>query len=101
MTATTTPAPRPLCAAFAPLLPLISSGALEEDEAPPTREHVAECAWCQQELARYMTVDEALRPRGTIRAISSHPQPSARPAGAKGNAGQVRVRRQLQASRRR
>jgi hypothetical protein len=61
MTATTTPAPRPLCAAFAPVLPLISSGALEEDEAPPTREHVAECAWCQQELARYMTVDEALR----------------------------------------
>ena len=61
MTTTTTPAPRPLCAAFAPLLPLISSGALEEDEATPTREHVAGCAWCQQELARYMAVDEALR----------------------------------------
>ena len=61
MTATSTPAPRPLCAAFAPLLPLISSGALEEDEATPTREHVAGCAWCQQELARYVAVDEALR----------------------------------------
>jgi streptogramin lyase len=61
MTATTTPAPRPLCAAFAPLLPLISSGALEEDEATPTREHVAGCAWCQQELTRYAAVDEALR----------------------------------------
>jgi sugar lactone lactonase YvrE len=58
---TTTPAPRPLCAAFAPLLPLLSSGALEEDEATPTREHVAGCAWCQQELARYAAVDEALR----------------------------------------
>jgi virginiamycin B lyase len=61
MTATTTPAPRPLCAAFAPLLPLLSSGALEEHEAMPTREHVAGCAWCQQELARYTAVDEALR----------------------------------------
>ena len=61
MTTTTTPAPRPLCAAFAPLLPLISSGALEDDEATPTREHVAGCAWCQQELARYAAVDEALR----------------------------------------
>ena len=61
MTASTTPAPRPLCAAFAPLLPLISSGALEEDEATPTREHVAGCAWCQQEIARYAAVDEALR----------------------------------------
>ena len=27
----------------------------------PTREHVAGCAWCQQELARYTAVDEALR----------------------------------------
>jgi virginiamycin B lyase len=53
--------PRPLCAAFAPLLPLISSGALEDDEAAPAREHVAGCAWCQQELARYVAVDEALR----------------------------------------
>ncbi|HEY7091814.1 MAG TPA: hypothetical protein VH393_01455, partial [Ktedonobacterales bacterium] len=61
MTTTTTPAPRPLCAAFAPLLPLLSSGALEEDEAMPTREHVAGCAWCQQELTRYAAVDEALR----------------------------------------
>src|SRR5262249_25455435 len=26
-----------------------------------TREHVAGCAWCQQELARYATVDAALR----------------------------------------
>jgi virginiamycin B lyase len=61
MTTYVTPAPRPLCSAFAPLLPLISSGALEEDEATPTREHVAGCAWCQQELARYAAVDEALR----------------------------------------
>jgi streptogramin lyase len=61
MTMPTTPAPRPLCAAFAPLLPLISSGALEESEATPTREHMAGCAWCQRELARYTAVDEALR----------------------------------------
>src|SRR6516164_9685398 len=61
MTMTATPAPRPLCAAFAPLLPLISSAALDKDEATPTREHVAGCVWCQQELARYKAVDEALR----------------------------------------
>jgi len=61
MTMPTIPAPRPLCAAFAPLLPLISSDALEDDEAAPTREHLAECAWCRQELARYVEVDEALR----------------------------------------
>ena len=61
MTATTTPAPRPLCAAFAPLLALLSSGALEDNEATPTREHVAGCAWCQQEMERYTAVDEALR----------------------------------------
>jgi hypothetical protein len=61
MTISSVPAPRPLCAAFAPLLPLLSSGALEDDEAAPTREHVAECAWCQRELARYVEVDEALR----------------------------------------
>jgi hypothetical protein len=61
MTATTTPAPRSLCAAFAPLLPLISSGALEDAAATPTREHVAGCDWCQQEVARYAAVDEALR----------------------------------------
>jgi virginiamycin B lyase len=61
MTMPTAPAPRPLCAAFAPLLPLISSGALEDNEARPAHEHVAECAWCRQELARYVEVDEALR----------------------------------------
>jgi hypothetical protein len=61
MTTTSTPAPRPLCAVFAPLLPLLSSGALEEDEATPAREHAAGCAWCQQELARYASIDEALR----------------------------------------
>ena len=71
MTTTTTPAPRPLCAAFAPLLPLISSGALEEDEATPTREHVAGCAWCQQELARYSAVDEALRREFGAGALAS------------------------------
>src|SRR3954451_7015301 len=59
----TAPAPRPLCAVFAPLLPLVSSGALEDDEAASTREHVAGCAWCQQELARYTAVDGALRQR--------------------------------------
>jgi virginiamycin B lyase len=63
MTTTTSPAPRPLCAVFAPLLPLISSSALESDEAAPTREHVAGCDWCQRELARYVAVDDALRQR--------------------------------------
>lgn len=61
MTSPIAPTPRSLCAAFAPLLPLLSSSALEEDEVAPTREHVASCAWCQQELARYTAVDDALR----------------------------------------
>jgi hypothetical protein len=34
---------------------------MEEDDDLPTREHVAGCVWCQQELARYMAVDAALR----------------------------------------
>jgi hypothetical protein len=48
MTTPTAAAPRPLCAAFVPLLPLISSGALEEDRAAPAREHVASCDWRQR-----------------------------------------------------
>jgi virginiamycin B lyase len=61
MRTSSSPPPGPLCAVFAPLLPLLSSAPLEEDDDPPTREHVAACAWCQQELAHYMAVDAALR----------------------------------------
>jgi streptogramin lyase len=61
MTTPIPPQPGPLCATYAPLLPLISSGALEEDEATPTRTHAAGCAWCRQELALYVAMDEALR----------------------------------------
>src|SRR6516225_1085749 len=55
------PTPGPLCAVFAPRLPLLSSASMEEDDDLPTREHVAGCVWCQQGLARYMAVDAALR----------------------------------------
>jgi len=61
MTASIIPAPGPLCAIFAPQLPLLSSAPLEEDDDLPTREHVALCSWCEQELARYAAVDAALR----------------------------------------
>jgi virginiamycin B lyase len=61
MTTPITPAPGSFCAVFAPLLPLLSSAPLEEDDDPATRDHVAGCPWCQQELARYMAVDRALR----------------------------------------
>ena len=55
------PSPQPLCAAFAPLLPLLSTGALTGEEERSVRDHVATCAWCQHDLATYALVEEAVR----------------------------------------
>lgn len=53
--------PRPLCAAYAPLLRLLRSHSLEPDERGAVESHLADCAWCQRQLATYDVVDEALR----------------------------------------
>lgn len=55
------PKPTPLCAAFAPLLPLLASDELSAEEARSVRTHLAICAWCQSQLATYDTLDTALR----------------------------------------
>lgn len=53
--------PRALCAAYAPLLPLLGTGGLAPDEAGELRAHLAECDWCQAKLAEYDTLYAALR----------------------------------------
>lgn len=53
--------PTPMCAAFAPLLPLLASDELSAEEARSVRTHLATCAWCQSQLATYDTLDAALR----------------------------------------
>lgn len=55
------PAPRPLCAVYAPLLPLLSTGALSPEEERDVREHLADCVWCQNQRASYDVVEQALR----------------------------------------
>jgi hypothetical protein len=57
------PAPGPLCAAYAPLLPLLDAGALPPEQEASLREHQAGCAWCRNERAAYVAVDAALRRR--------------------------------------
>ncbi|HEX6816784.1 MAG TPA: zf-HC2 domain-containing protein [Ktedonobacterales bacterium] len=55
------PAPRPLCAVYAPMLLLLSTGALSPEEERAVREHLADCAWCQNQRAAYDVVEQALR----------------------------------------
>jgi len=55
------PQPTPLCAAYAPLLPLLDTDMLMAEERAATREHVAGCAWCQREAASYDTLELAMR----------------------------------------
>ncbi len=57
----TSPMPTPLCAAFAPLLPLLAGGELSAEEARSVRTHLATCDWCQSQLATYDAMDAALR----------------------------------------
>ncbi len=55
------PAPGPLCAAYSPLLPLLDTQALPPEQEASLREHLADCAWCQNQLAAYAVVEAALR----------------------------------------
>jgi YVTN family beta-propeller protein len=55
------PAPQPLCSLFEPLLPLLSQGQLDASEAAATRDHVATCAWCQQQLRELDFLRDTLR----------------------------------------
>lgn len=59
--ATPLPAPGPLCVAYAPLVPLLGSALLTDDEATSARAHLATCAWCHEEIGAYAVVDDALR----------------------------------------
>jgi hypothetical protein len=43
------------------LLPLLDARALTPEEETSLREHLADCAWCQNQLAAYMVVEEAVR----------------------------------------
>jgi hypothetical protein len=57
------PVPGPFCAVYAPLLPLLGARALTPEEEASLREHLVDCAWCQNQLAAYATVEDALRQR--------------------------------------
>ena len=58
-----TPTPGPFCAVYAPLLPLLGARALTPGEEASLHEHLVDCAWCQNQLAAYATVEDALRQR--------------------------------------
>ena len=55
------PAPRPLCAVFAPLLPLLAAGELDAEQEVAVRTHTAGCDWCSAKLATFGVVESALR----------------------------------------
>ncbi|HEX8036911.1 MAG TPA: SMP-30/gluconolactonase/LRE family protein [Ktedonobacterales bacterium] len=57
----TPPQPQPLCAAFAPLLPLLNADELGPEQAASLRDHLATCAWCRAQLAGYDVIDSAAR----------------------------------------
>lgn len=57
----TLPVVTPRCAALRSLLPLFSSGMLSPSEAEDVRAHVVTCAWCQDKLAGFAVVEDALR----------------------------------------
>jgi hypothetical protein len=48
---------------YSPLLPLLGARALTPEEEALLREHLVDCAWCQNQLAAYATVEDALRKR--------------------------------------
>ncbi|HEU5347339.1 MAG TPA: hypothetical protein VFU63_01880 [Ktedonobacterales bacterium] len=54
------PAPGPLCARFAPMLPVLDD-VTDAYLASETPAHLAECAWCRAQRATYDRFDEALR----------------------------------------
>jgi len=55
------PAPGPLCAVYSPLLPLLDAQALPPEQERSLREHLADCAWCQNQHAAYRAMEAALR----------------------------------------
>lgn len=54
------PVPSPLCAGFAPLLPVLDD-LTDARLVSETRAHLAECAWCRAQRATYNRFDDALR----------------------------------------
>jgi virginiamycin B lyase len=61
MSQTTPPArPRPLCAVYDPLLPLLSLRELSGEEEQAVLIHAATCDWCQSRLADYDLLGNAL-----------------------------------------
>lgn len=71
MTQHTTSQPGALCAAYAPLLPLLETGGLDPDEALTVREHVNSCAWCQARLADYDALYSELQSRFGLDSAAS------------------------------
>lgn len=67
------PMPQPLCHTFEPLLPLLSMGELEADEAVSLRAHLDSCAWCQQRLRQYATVGVAIQHQFAVDESSAIP----------------------------
>jgi streptogramin lyase len=65
-------APQPMCAALEPLLPLLSLGKLEPDEAAMAREHVTTCDYCQSEFRDFEAVRDAVRQHG-VPVLSAEP----------------------------
>jgi outer membrane protein assembly factor BamB len=53
--------PGPECSRFADILPMLEGGGLDAAETRAARANIAECAWCQRQLAFYATVDAGLR----------------------------------------
>lgn len=53
--------PGPDCATIAPLLPMLDSYDLSDEEAARAREHLRGCDWCVREYAAHTIVRDALR----------------------------------------
>jgi hypothetical protein len=53
-------APSARCAAFAPLLPLLSLGELDQEEATAVTRHVATCDYCQRQITTYGDLRDAI-----------------------------------------
>lgn len=51
----------PDCAAFAPLLPLVSHDLLSEEKASALNAHLAACASCRAELSTFDQAERVLR----------------------------------------
>jgi hypothetical protein len=75
--------PQPFCSVYASLLPLLHSEGLTAEERVPLEAHLADCAWCQNQLATYDVIDAALRRHYAGEAIGTspvRPRSLARPA---------------------